>query len=291
MAEPEKMKQQSDAGALRYARTVLNALTSNVAVIDEQGIIVDTNLAWKTFGLSNEIRMEPDTIGINYLTVCDNALGEDARRSREVSKGIRRVITGEIEEFVIEYPCHGPDQEFWFYMRATRARGFDPVRVVISHEDITTLKLAQKSLSEKSQSLEDANAALRGLLHQRYEDKEKMEQAIFQNIREDVLPLVSLLQQQVQTPQSKELFALITTALKNISSPLIRRLTSLETVLTPREIQVARLIKVGKRTKEIADILNLSSTTVSFHRRNLRQKLNLNNTQTNLRSHLLSMSL
>ena len=87
-----------------YARALLNALSAHVAVIDEQGIIVDTNLAWKNFGLSNEIRMAPETIGINYLTVCDNALGEDARRSREVSKGIRQVIQEKLKSLPLNIP-------------------------------------------------------------------------------------------------------------------------------------------------------------------------------------------
>jgi DNA-binding CsgD family transcriptional regulator len=47
--------------------------------------------------------------------------------------------------------------------------------------------------------------------------------------------------------------------------------------LTPREIQIANLIEIGKTTKEIADIEGLSARTIEFHRDNLRKKLGLKN--------------
>jgi len=50
------------------------------------------------------------------------------------------------------------------------------------------------------------------------------------------------------------------------------------------------LIKDGKSSKEIADILAISETTVNFHRKNLRKKFGLKNRQMNLRSYLISMS-
>ena len=276
-----------------HAYTILDSLTAHVAIIDENGMILETNLAWKRFGLANEIQITSDTVGINYLEVCDQALGEDAQRSKKAAEGIRRVIHGDLNEFVMEYPCHGPtpDASLWFYMRATRANEANPIRVVISHEDITPLKLAEQALAENSRSLEEANAALKVLLRQRDEDKTQMEEAVFHNIRKDILPLLDQLESQKQTARGTELIDLIHTSLKEITSPLIRRLTRLETLITPGEIRIARLIKDGKSTKEMADLLNLSVTTISFHRRNLRKKLGLNNKNINLRTYLLSLSM
>ncbi len=47
--------------------------------------------------------------------------------------------------------------------------------------------------------------------------------------------------------------------------------------LTPRELQVARLLASGKLNKEVAAALNLSIRTVETHRINLRRKLRLDN--------------
>ncbi|MBT3177013.1 MAG: helix-turn-helix transcriptional regulator [Desulfobacula sp.] len=78
--------------------------------------------------------------------------------------------------------------------------------------------------------------------------------------------------------------------LKDIISPLMQNFNNAGVMLTPQELQVASLVKDGKTTSEIADILFVSETTISFHRKNLRHKLGLRNRQANLRSFLLSMS-
>ena len=45
--------------------------------------------------------------------------------------------------------------------------------------------------------------------------------------------------------------------------------------LTPRELQVLKLVAEGYKTKEIADYLSLSEKTVEKHRSKMMHKLNL----------------
>jgi DNA-binding CsgD family transcriptional regulator len=59
--------------------------------------------------------------------------------------------------------------------------------------------------------------------------------------------------------------------------------------LTPAEIHVANLIRHGSNSKEIAELMALSSRTIYNHRKNIRKKLGLENRKANLRSHLLSI--
>lgn len=49
------------------------------------------------------------------------------------------------------------------------------------------------------------------------------------------------------------------------------------------------MVRSGKSSKEIAEVLNLSVAGVDFHRKNLRRKLGLTNTNRNLRSYLMSL--
>lgn len=77
--------------------------------------------------------------------------------------------------------------------------------------------------------------------------------------------------------------------LKEIVSPFMKNVQSLQKYLTPQEIQVADLIRKGMRTKEIAGVLNTSDSTIGTHRNNIRKKLNLTRQGVNLRSYLQSL--
>ena len=109
--------------------------------------------------------------GINYLNICDGTTGSEAVDADSVAKGIRAVITGDLEEFLFDYPCHSENGPHWYYMRTIRIAGPGPIRVVVSHEEITALKLSEEALKksqeelfEQKQRLEETNIALKVLL-------------------------------------------------------------------------------------------------------------------------------
>jgi DNA-binding CsgD family transcriptional regulator len=58
--------------------------------------------------------------------------------------------------------------------------------------------------------------------------------------------------------------------------------------MTPKEIEVANLIKQGKASKEICEILGSSEEVIAFHRQNIRNKLGLLNKKVSLKSYLMS---
>jgi len=111
----------------QYARTILDSLSAHIAIIDRNGMILETNQAWKRFAQTNKIRMRPDTLDVNYLDICDSAHGEFAEAAHAVAEGIRAVINGDVDEFVLDYSCHAPEEQRWFYMRAIRAVGAVPL--------------------------------------------------------------------------------------------------------------------------------------------------------------------
>jgi DNA-binding NarL/FixJ family response regulator len=55
--------------------------------------------------------------------------------------------------------------------------------------------------------------------------------------------------------------------------------------LTPRELEVLRLVREGNRNKQIADQLSISETTVNFHMKNIVDKL-----QANDRTHAVTIA-
>ena len=279
------------------AQTVLNSMSAHIAILDENGVIIETNRAWRAFAAASGMTSHHDGIGTNYLDICDRSAGDEAADAQAVSRGIRDLISGRKDAFLYDYPCHSLTQKHWYYLRAIRMTGVTPVRVVVSHEDITALKLAEEQLvdrehqlEEQKNSLEETNIALKVLLKQRETDRIELEQKVLANVKELVFPYVEKLKAARLGPREKTLVGIIDEHLQDIISPFLQRISTANALLTPQEIHVAAMIRDGKSTKEIADILNVSPTTVNFHRKNLRDKFGLKNTPSNLRSFLLSMS-
>ena len=279
------------------AQTVLNSLSAHIAIIDENGVILETNTAWREYSIRSGMPETHEDKGVNYIAVCDATTGSEANDASTVADGIRAVINGDLKEFLHDYPCHSEDGPHWYYMRAIRMAGQGPIRVVISHEEITALKLAEEALKksqdelfEQKQSLEETNIALKVLLKQREEDKIELEKKVLANVKDLVLPYVEKLRNARLKPKEKTLVEIIEDHLNDVISPLLQSFANAKILLTPQEMQIASLVKDGKTSKEIANILNVAETTVNFHRKNLRKKFGLTNKQSNLRSYLISIS-
>jgi DNA-binding CsgD family transcriptional regulator/PAS domain-containing protein len=282
----------------QYINVAMDSLAANMAILDENGVILETNRSWQRFGLENKIETPPDTVGLNYLGICDSATGDpkEVEKAREVADGIRRVIAGDLNEFATDYPCHSPEEKRWYYVRATRMADHGPLRVVVSHEDVTAIKLAEEALRERelelelqTQKLEETNTALRVLLKAREEDKHELEEKVLVNVKELIMPYLKDLKNAGLDTRQKAYLEIVESNLNDIISPFLHQLSSKYLNLTPREIQVATLVKEGKASKEIAEMLNLSMNAVDFHRKNIRDKLGLKNKKANLRTHLLSL--
>jgi DNA-binding CsgD family transcriptional regulator len=73
---------------------------------------------------------------------------------------------------------------------------------------------------------------------------------------------------------------------QHITSLFANKLGSPNLGLSARELQIAGMINQGLSSKDIAHNLNMSPDTVSFHRRNIRRKLGITDTNTSLATHL-----
>jgi len=167
---------------------------------------------------------------------------------------------------------------------------------VVAIRDITERKQAENELRKQktelkiqSQHLQEVNSALKVLLKQRDKDKKELHESVVANVKELVAPCLAKLSQSKLDERQKSYISLAKANLDDIISPFIGNLSSKYLKLTPSEIQVANLIKHGKTTKEIAEVLCLSIETVKFHRKNIRKKIGINNRKANLRTYLSSI--
>jgi PAS domain S-box-containing protein len=155
--------------------------------------------------------------------------------------------------------------------------------------DISERNQAQLQLELHAEELKNANTALRVLLQQVKENKTDMEDRILDNLGRLVNPYLEILDTDLANTRHHEYVRVIQENIKKITSAFSQKLSSSYLGLSPREIQVADLVRHGRTNKESSGILNISVNAIEFHRNNLRKKLGLQNRKVNLRTYLLSM--
>jgi hypothetical protein len=133
-----------------------DALPTQTAVLDSDGVIRRTNRAWREFGTENGLGDPEGAVGSNYITVCERSDDPDAEA---VTEGLRGLLAGDHEAFAHEYPCHDPEgEQRWFLMRAIP---FGPSpNVLVMHLDITERKLAELEVTAQNDRLETLTAVL-----------------------------------------------------------------------------------------------------------------------------------
>ena len=132
----------------QFIWATLDTIPFEICVLDEEGVIIATNKSWRDFAQINGLLFPCHGEGSNYLRVCDDAQGVSDGDAVEFAAGIRRVIRGELTDFSREYPCHSLTERRWFIAKVSKLPGQEPIRVVVSHENITHLKLTEESLRE-----------------------------------------------------------------------------------------------------------------------------------------------
>lgn len=180
-----------------------------------------------------------------------------------------------------------------------------PSRVIGTHADITYLKAVEEELKNhrdrledlvqertaqlerKTASVEELNGALKVLISQMQEGREVLEQQVVSNVRKLVLPYLQGMAKGRLDEQQRLCLGIAEANLNEIVSPFLHNIQQLG--LTPRETQVANLIKDGKATKEIADIVGVAKKAIDAYRDSIRKKLGLNKKKVNLQSYLQSL--
>lgn len=262
---------------------LMNATTDTVLLVDPKGHVVAANaITAKRFGTS-----------------LDQLLGKCAYDF--MSPSLARSRKGLVNRVAETRKPHRSEEKLRgsiFY--STIYPVFDErekvAQLAIYGRDITDQRQAEeairereKELEKRTQELEETNAALKVLLKRREEDRIELEEKVVANVNELVEPYVAKLKQSRLNGKETACLNIIESNLRDIVSPLARKLSSKFYSLTPKEIRVADLVKGEQTTKEIADLMDISIKTVEYHRNNIRKKLGINNEKVNLRSHLLSL--
>ena len=287
-------------------RTLLESIRDRVYILDTEGRFTFVN---------DEIversgRAKEWFLGRHYLEVIDPRYRQLAQRNFEAE------MRGEAlppYEIIISLP--GSSEPQWVEVnRKPLCDGSRIIGVLGVSRDITSRKLMEEELKRhkdqlehkveertaelkaskeeleiKTRTLEEVNTALKVLLRQREEDKKDLEDRFATNVRKLILPYVEKMKKGRLEPQVLSYVNVMETNLNEIMSPFLQSVGQFN--LTPRETQVASLIKDGKTTKEIAEIIGIAPSAVDSHRNNIRFKLKLNKRKVNLQMYLQTMKI
>ncbi|HEX8461551.1 MAG TPA: PAS domain S-box protein, partial [Segetibacter sp.] len=138
-----------------FSRGVIDSLSSHIAVINKQGTIIKVNRPWTDFALKNG-GSDDNTFceGANYFDVLNNRNGLNDNDFTEIN-GIQQVLSGQLDEYYLEYPCHTPLEERWFYMQVRKFESKETL-AVIEHFNISERKKAEERVISTSYELKKA---------------------------------------------------------------------------------------------------------------------------------------
>ena len=145
-----------------------------------------------------------------------------------------------------------------------------------------------RELELKTKSLEELNTAMKVLLEKRKEDKTEVEENVMNNVKGLISPYFDKINETKLDDHQKAILDILQSNLDEIVSPFTRKLSMKYLCLTPKEIMIVNMIKIGYPSKKIAKMMGISSRTVDTHRKNIRSKIGLGQKRANLRAHLLA---
>ncbi len=228
-----------------------------------------------------------DSIGKNYYSCFP-----EARRS--VADHFNYVKSNNMQYDSYEYPLlvdasRNHEVTFWDahvvpLIDKNRQTGF-----ILMAMDITERVNAYKLIEYKNKEIDQLKTTLATILNLKKQLNDDLEEKMFANTTYILAPMVDKLKRGLSKSELLPYVDGIESVINNLGSEGAQRLGINGYGLTPKEIQIAVMIKVGKTTKEIAECLHISTDSIDFHRKNIRTKLGYKNKGVNLQAALSSL--
>jgi PAS domain S-box-containing protein len=153
----QELEVQRVSTSRSFLQATIDSLPYNIAVLSASGDVLMTNGSWNRYGEENGQCAPADEA--NYLDVCDAASGDEW--AARAAAGLRAVLADPASpEFTLEYPCHSPDRERWFLLRAARYAGPGDAVAVITHIEITARREAERRVRFQASLVDAVDASV-----------------------------------------------------------------------------------------------------------------------------------
>ncbi|MGB6065328.1 MAG: PAS domain S-box protein [Desulfomonilaceae bacterium] len=267
---------------LKQYRHIFSHMEEAIIVTDLVGNIIDWNPASeRMFGYTKEqilgksvFVLTPNPDGVQLKQHSSNVL-----RDGDVWKGEYEFVRGDGSRGIA----------FSVFALLKDDRGMAYGSVGLCH-DLTERKRLEEMLTVKNQELQEKNLALNTLL--RHAETERMTacERVVADLARRINDRLSRILDGRYKPQTVETHAkLLLQELGVAPKPGTLDRSDPTLKLTEKELEVARLIRLGKTTEEIAFILNKSPDTIRLQRISIRKRLGLARKDRNLAGYLKKM--
>jgi DNA-binding CsgD family transcriptional regulator len=149
---PMAMEHSAEQSDHRGMLSVIDGLRAHVAILGFDGTILLVNRSWRAFAGANSATLVNEGVGLNYLEICDRAQPPSDEGAAETAEGIRSLLAHDADYFEYFYPCHSPNEERWFKLRASRL-DHDVARVLLLHMNLTDQYRARMRMRSRFRTL------------------------------------------------------------------------------------------------------------------------------------------
>ena len=173
--------------------------------------------------------------------------------------------------------------EFWneWHIEPIRNEEGELTHYIAIQHDITERKIQEQAIEQK-------NMALTEVLQQIEIEKNKIKEGVTLNVEEVLIPALKKMRRK-GTKLDKQYIDILEQNLKDLTSTFGIQVSDKHLKLSPREVEIANLIKNGLSSKEIVDMLHISFKTVETHRNRIRKKLGITRKDVNLTTYLQTL--
>ena len=129
------------------AQAALNFVSPLTAILNTEGIIILVNSAWRSAAMLYP-KLKGGSLGcegVNYLAVCEKAMGSGSIEANKVARAIRAVNADYSKIFTSQYPCHSNGDKRWFEVKVSAYKHFNDVCCVVTHMPITEATFKKKN--------------------------------------------------------------------------------------------------------------------------------------------------
>lgn len=258
-------------GENEMLQKVLDGIEYPVTVLDEGGSILAANEAWLCLGRDAGDQDVPFGPGADYLACYLRLCGVEPGSGPQGRTGaLQRVLSGRGGREYWEHVCRGSGRERWVRACASPLHCGGAVITLVDTGEQHRTRQETVALSEKINAL---NTALTVFMERRKRDRREFLASVQASLAALVLPYLAELEAEPLTPRQRNLLEI---ARHNLADMETRTFPpAMPGGLTPKESRVADLVRRGKTSREIAELLGISLKTVEYHRSRLRKKLGL----------------